>query len=137
MAEMTNAGLRCTNRLFEWVSSFALTMYGLQVITFPETLVRSRQAALLSIFTPFIYGALCLLVGVVRAVMLYKNGDWYTWGPRVRVLLALLAAVLYLQIAMSLLQWASPGTWAYTAFGLGELISVWRAQREANVRRLR
>lgn len=130
-------GKRCANRLFEWVSALGMAFYGAHIVINPASLSNSRYSAVLVLFAPLMFGFLCLVTGLLRLFSLWRNGAWPVWGPRWRVILAFLSAMLWLQVAVALMQWLSPGMWIYFSLFAGELRSVWRAMRDANAARIR
>lgn len=125
-------GPHCSRRLFEWAMAIALMAFGLHVLLFPGTMASSRYAGVLLVLSIAQFGLVCILLGGVRVVALRRNGLWPHWGPRIRALAALGACAIWLQLAVSLAQHASPGLWIYVVLAGAELRSVWRARRDAN-----
>lgn len=82
-----------------------------------------------------------LFVGWFRAVALYLNGGWPVWGARVRALAAIGGALVWLQMAVSLImaQLAigappSPSVPLYLALVAAEFYSIYRAAADARFR---
>lgn len=125
-------GPYCARRLFEWTMALALTAFGLHILLLPHTMQYSRYSGVLLILTVSHFAIICIVVGAVRTVALSQNGGWPTWGPRIRAFCALASAAVWGQLAVSLLQFQSPGSWVYVALAGAELRSVWRARRDAN-----
>lgn len=135
-------GKRCSNRVFEWMSAAGMMCYGAHILSAPSALLNSRYAAVIVLFGwPILFGLCCFVTGSVRLMALYRNGTWPVWGPRLRIVLAVVAAFLWLQLAVALLQWSklppSPGMWIYFALTGAEIRTVWRAARDANAIRAR
>lgn len=135
MTRMTSEGRFCSNRLFEWFSGTGMCLYGCHVMLAPEQLTHSRYAAVLLIFTPFAFGLSCAVVGFARVLSLYANGNSAVWGPRIRVLICIPSGLIWLQLAVALNQWWSPGMWFYYAGFLTEMAALMRAARDRNARR--
>lgn len=80
--------------------------------------------------------AACYLsVGMVRSFCLVLNGNMPVWGPRLRAIMSIFSAVIWVQLAMALfvqLVVPSPSIAVYLALAGGELISIRRARRDGN-----
>jgi hypothetical protein len=70
-----------------------------------------------------------LIVGVVRIVALVANGNWPLYGPWMRAGGALVGALIWSQMCLSLVLLAlpSPGIPIYAVLTGSELLSIYRA----------
>lgn len=113
--------------------AFAMAGFGLHILFVPAALVTSRYSAVLLVMSVSQFALACVVVGGIRILALTKNGNWPQWGPRIRAMLAISAAVIWLQLAVALGQGTpSPGMWIYIALTGGEILSVVRARRDGN-----
>jgi hypothetical protein len=133
----------CSNRLFEWTMAFAFVFLGLQLVIWPTALANSKFQFLLDVIKPEVLAVLSLIVGLLRLVALYRNGQWPTWGPHVRAFCALATALVLLQMDVSLylVQSAaqappSPTLPIFSALVLAEFYSTYRAAADARYRPL-
>lgn len=115
--------------------AIAMTLFGLHSLLLP-VLPNTRYQAVLLLLSPLQFALACVLVGITRIVVLRKNGEWPIIGPRLRALIAILAAAIWGQLAVALMQSPagspSPGMWIYLVLMGAELRSVWRARRDGN-----
>jgi hypothetical protein len=126
-------GKYCSRRLFEWTMAFAMFGFGLHILLVPGTFSSSRYSAVLLLLNVSQFAAACVVVAVVRIVALARNGNWPHWGPRIRAMAAISAAVIWLQLAVALGQGTpSPGMWVYVALTGAEIVSVIRARRDGH-----
>lgn len=122
-------------RLFEWFAALNLAGIGTIIVLWPETLAWSAFKYLVTVGTaPMVIGVGSFVLGYARIVALVVNGRSWVYGPRVRAWCSLLSAVIWLQILISLAQFAVSDTgvpslglsnWAWLFFG--ELIVAYRA----------
>lgn len=122
-------------RLFEWFAAANLAGVGTIIVFWPDTLVWSAFKYLVTVgMGPVMIGFICLVVGYARIFALIVNGRSWVYGPRVRAWCSLLSAVIWLQILISLAQFAISDTgvpslglsnWAWLFFG--ELVVAYRA----------
>ena len=126
-------GKYCSRRLFEWTMAFAMFGFGLHILLMPGTFSSSRYSAVLLLLTVSQFAAACVVVAAVRIVALAKNGQWPHFGPCIRSIAAIFAAVIWLQLAVALGQGTpSPGMWIYVALTGAEIVSVVRARRDGH-----
>lgn len=127
-------GPYCSRRLFEWTMAIAMGAFGVHVLMVPGTLTTSRYAGVLLVMSVHQFALSCILVGAVRLLALMRNGNWPHWGPRIRAMGAIAAAVIWLQLAVALGQGTppSPGMWIYAVVFGAEIFSVIRARRDAH-----
>ncbi len=122
-------------RLFEWFAALNLAGIGTIIILWPSTLDWSAFKYLVTIgTTPLMIGVVCFVLGYARIFALVVNGRSWVYGPRVRAWCSLLSAVIWLQIWISLAQFAvsdlgvpSLGLSNWTWLFFGELIVAYRA----------
>lgn len=138
MAPTNPPGARCRNRLFEWTMTCALFGLGIQLLIWPHAMSASSFRFLLDVIGAQYLMMFYLFVGWFRGVALFLNGNWPTWGPRVRALGAMLGAGVWMQMDISLIRLIpeqgtppSPGIPVYSALVIAELISTYRAAADA------
>lgn len=119
-------------KLFEWFAALNMTAIGLTVLVWPTTL--SVSAFRYLFLRPELLGLLCFLVGLSRLVALIVNGRSWIYGPRVRAWAALFSGIVWLQLWISLAQYAlsdtgipSIGLSNWLLLFLAELIVTYRA----------
>lgn len=89
--------------LFECVTTFVMLSMAVTIIALPATIQRGDyRYMLVDGFTPFVPGLFFAVVGVVRVVAFYGNGNWPLWGPRLRALGAAGGAFAWFWICTSL-----------------------------------
>ncbi len=119
-------------KLFEWFAALNMAIMGSIVLVWPETL--SVSAFRYLFLTPSLLGPLCFLVGFSRVIALIVNGRSWVYGPRFRAWAALLSGIVWLQLWISLAQYAHSDTgipsiglsnWLWLF--LAELIVTYRA----------
>lgn len=134
-------GRHCINRLFEWTMAFVLIGFGLHLIVWPGSIAASKFSFMLDIAGTQTFMLFYLIVGYVRGMALYLNGNWPKWGPYVRSTTAVCGAVVWFQMDYSLFMAqhtinADPSIslWLYTALGGAEIFSAYRAAADARHR---
>lgn len=104
---MSKATSRCSNRLFEWCSALILVQCGMLAVVSSVILDEPPQLA----FTAFanlglhqvVTGLIFFTTGGARCFALWRNGQWPN-GPMVRVVCALVGAVIWSQLLFSILE---------------------------------
>lgn len=122
-------------RLFEWFAALNLAGIGSIIVLWPNTLGWSAFKYLVTIgASPTVIGLSCVVLGYARVCALIINGRSWVYGPRVRAWCSLFSAVIWLQILISLAQFAisdtgvpSIGLSNWALLFLGELIVAYRA----------
>lgn len=134
-------GPHCRNRVMEWAMAGALLGIGIEQIIWPESFARSKLQFLLDILSPGALTLWCLVIGWFRALALYLNGGWPTWGARVRVLTSMGGAAVWMQMCISLVlaQIASnappsPSVPVFAALVFAEIYSTYRAAADVRFR---
>jgi hypothetical protein len=113
----------------------ALIGSGLTLVIWPMTLSAGNFRQLLLLVGVGKVATAYLSVGVVRAFCLIMNGNLPIWGPRLRAIMSVFSAVIWVQLAMALfvqLAVPSPSIAVYLALAGGELISIRRARRDGD-----
>lgn len=130
-----------SNRLFEWVMTFAMLAIACEIAIWPNTIGASAFRFILRIVSPEDMGIFFLVFGIVRVIALIANGNWPEYGPRLRAVGAGSAALMWGQMFVALLLLAphnsgipSPGIPVYFALTVGELLSAYRAISDARIR---
>ena len=129
------------DRQAEWMAA-------IRMVVIAATIASSPQSVPLGGF--FLVGnigltalVMCLFFavgGMTRVVSLSVNGNWPIYGPRLRIMFALLAAVVWGQMAYSLAIWShfsgytSMGVGVYGTFVLDEGLSILRVRRDGRSR---
>lgn len=127
------------SRLFEWVAACSMLGIAVTLAASPATIQRGSFRYMLDAgLTPSLLGPFFALVGVLRIIALYANGEWKPWGPRCRAAGALLGALIWGQMALALAQLTkdtstiSLGIPVYFCIILGELFSCYRAAADVD-----
>lgn len=128
-------GKYCCYRLFEWVMTVALMGSGLTALIWPESIEVGNLRQMLLLVGADTIGSIYLTVGIVRSFCLVLNGNMPVWGPRVRAVMSVISALIWVQIAIALLlQLPVPSISisVYMSLAGGELISIYRARRDGH-----
>lgn len=131
-------GPHSSNRVFEWVMGLAVFCFGFHLFLFPGSMPASRFSSVMLVLPPMVLVIYCLLVGLLRMIVLYKNDGLKEWGQTYRSILAIASACLWLQLGVALMNNAaldgkgSPGIPIYISLFIGEVRTVWRARQELN-----
>lgn len=98
------AGLRCRNRIIEWVCAAMLLNFGATTLLMPQTLANGSFRYILAIGVPPIAFALaCSFVAIVRMIALYFNGMGLPLSARVRAVCSIFGAAVFGIMGLSLL----------------------------------
>jgi hypothetical protein len=133
--------IHATNRLFEWMMSGM--MLGIAfTLALPQDTLAQGPLHILVVYgvTDNLLTLFFGLTGLFRCVALYLNGKMPVWGPRIRAIGAMGAALIWAQLAVILLVstkelgYTSIGVPVYSFLVLGEFISIYRATFDAGVR---
>lgn len=120
-------------RLFEWTMALTLILLGTELLAWPDTVQAHSFRYAVWAFRSDNVAALFLLLGLARTAALVANGRSYVYGPRVRAFGALIGALIWSQMFVSLLMLLprssapSPGLPVWFILTLGELYSSYRA----------
>lgn len=127
-----------STRLFEWYASTALFMLGVHLFVWPDALQYSRFIQITAAVNQVGLMLICLLVGGTRLFALATMGKWLPWCARVRAICSIFAACVWVQLGLALFlnkpAPPSPGVPIYFTLAIAELMSVYRARRDANGR---
>jgi hypothetical protein len=125
-------------RLFEWLSSMMIISMALIEYIDPRTINRGGFYLISHLgMTSWVFYILTCVFGSMRIVALVANGMSVWWGPRIRMLVSLVSAVIWSQMAYSLIVWSvaqdylSLGIPIFTFLAVGELVSSHRAAVDA------
>lgn len=134
-------GNHCRQRLFEWTASIALIGMAVILIGWPRAINGSKFQFMLDVVGSFTLMMVYLVVGCFRVIALYLNGNWPVWGAVVRSAGAICGALVWMQMALSLIiaQKAEaglppPSVPVYLALVGAELYSAYRAASDARYR---
>lgn len=122
-------------RLFEWVSTIAIFLFGTHSVLWTNSLTGSRFFPILNWMSSTDLGIMCMIGGVLRGMMLLNDG--YSWAPVGRAVTAAFCCLIWSQFMIILGAQNSPGISVYFALTCGELVSVWRARCAFYARRIR
>lgn len=126
-------GKYSANRLFEWVAAIGMINTGIVLMIWPHTLAAGNLRPLLHVLDTNQLTAVYSIIGVIRAVTLAMNGTLLQWGPILRIGMATVSLVIWLQMIAALwLQLGQPSmiTGILVALAGGEFRSVVRARRD-------
>lgn len=130
-------GYSILTRQAEWTMAIIMLGQALTISLSPQTVVLGGFHLLGTLgLTADILFLCFFLGGAMRAASLYANGHWPVVGPVLRVCCAVGGAVLWLQMAYSLIVWShdsgyiSMGVSVYIGIAIGEFISVYRAVQD-------
>jgi hypothetical protein len=135
MSAPSPPGRRCSNRFFEWYMTLALILVGLTLLRWPGSIAVGNLDLLLFTIKPWELMVFCLTTGIVRAYVLFKNGQLGQWGPFLRAVACGCGAVTWFQFAFALwMKLPEPSTvlGVYIALICGEMHSVLRSGQDAN-----
>jgi hypothetical protein len=113
------------NRQSEWQAALAMLGAALVIALFPSAVSNGG-------FTALMLCAIFFMSGCLRAASLYANGNWPVWGRVMRVLAAIVGALLWLQMALSQVMWSYPLGYVtidvpvYVVLALGEFVTIYR-----------
>lgn len=125
------------DRLFEWI--MALIMIGLAALLFlwPNAVLASDFRIILTIVSAEHMAVFFGVFGLLRAAALIANGSWPIHGPRLRAIGASSGALMWMQMTIALVQFASfnegvpsPALPVYFALTIGEIVSAYRAMTD-------
>lgn len=126
-------GPRSCNRLFEWIMTLAIFSFGVQTIIFQTSIADSRFSSMNMLMSSSKLSIFCILVGAVRAGILFINGNLGRFGPQLRAAASSITGLTWLQLAVALMavdHSPSPGISVYLSLCVGEVRTVWRAARD-------
>lgn len=136
LAVTNSPGRRCANRFFEWDMTLALILVGLVILGWPDSIAAGNFDLILFTIDPDELMAWCLVTGIVRAYILFKNGKLGKWGPRLRAVMCGFGGIVWFELAFALwikLPEPSIALGVYVALIVGELRSVLRSGQDASV----
>ena len=129
------------SRLFEWVATAAMLGIAFEVVLFPNSVSQSSLALVTQMgLSPFTLFILFAVFGFGRLAALILNGYAIPIGPAMRASAAMVAAFVWGQLCVDLLHMGvrelglySLGIPIYFAFTMGEIISCFRASKDAGL----
>jgi hypothetical protein len=134
------AGLRCVNRIIEWMATLMLLNTAATLLVWPDTLEAGAFKYLLAMgFAPGMFGSALLSITIFRVFALIFNGRRLPWSARVRAFGAMVGVYVFAHLAFALFVLTmketgepsiSIGTYALLA--CGELFSCLRAGADVN-----
>lgn len=125
-------------RKMEWLMSGFMVTWGLYVLLNPELFTDPASAIFfeglrataqpISEFPALVWGGICFVVGLGRAVALFINGAW-TRTPFVRLIASFVSMFIITQIVLSLWDSGVPNTGlvVYPWLVIADLLSAYRA----------
>lgn len=132
-------------RVSDWFAASVMLSFGMLLLTCDVRLGHDRTFALLWQYAPpWVWGCICLLIGVGRIAALVVNGTFpsFRWSPHIRMAMAAFSVFVWFQITLGLLV-GNGGTTVIVAFFpnlfLFDLYNLFLAASEAGVseRRIR
>lgn len=123
-------------RALEWLLAGVLLTWGVILAQPYHTLTEAQYSPLLNLAPESVWTFGCFAVAISRLMALYVNGAWVP-SPWVRLLTALISAVFWLQVVLSLATTGTvtTGLAVYPWFLLCDLYSVGRAAQDARLSR--
>lgn len=127
--------------MLEWWTATILVALGCWTVLFPRAFSDGRFAPITDVIRDAPLTLLLLVVGGARAVSLFYNGNWPTYGPIIRVIGALGGGAIFFQMGLAL--WLnhydtggqpSPGVIVYFVLTGAEAFSAYRAASDARPR---
>lgn len=139
---MTSApGRHCKNRIFEWAMTGALLGVGFEQVIWPGSFASSKLQFMLDVISGASLAVFCVMIGWVRAVALFLNGNWPVYGARVRMVASIGGAAVWIQMGLSLVLIQiqldappSPSVPVFFSLVAAELYSTYRAASDARYR---
>ncbi len=122
-------------RMPEWITSLAMLIWGLIVLSQGENLwSREFYSVLSTIGTQASWGWLTTIVGALRLVALTINGAWRPTG-HIRAFGALVGSVVWsaLIIGYMIMDWSPPAIATQSAMLLLDISAIWFAAGDAKV----
>jgi hypothetical protein len=96
-------GDRCKNRAVEWLAALLILSFALTTLLSPRTLDEGSFMYITYLgFTPLGFAAVTTTVGLARVFALYFNGYGLPWSARVRAVGAILGALVFALMGLSL-----------------------------------
>lgn len=127
--------VRSTMLLFEWFAAGVMTVMGLHVLVWRESLFNSRFRPMLDTVTPDQVMVALIVVGCTRLYTVWTAGTWRPWCARIRWVTGAIACLFWGQVAAALLVGPpvpSPGGWMFLGACLCEGVVAFRTRRELN-----
>lgn len=122
-------------RFNEWVSSAAMLLWGTGILMNKDSLV---SLGMFDLKSAFIFGILCITVGVARSVLLIINGAWGV-SPHLRVLASGISACTWTILWTTFFD----QNYIFLALSMGSVVvlldmySLWYAAEDAKASDLR
>lgn len=134
---MNSPGHRCSNRMFEWISTAMMLGIAATLLLSPKSIEFSAFRLMLDAgLTQRSVEVFFLMAGWLRIIALFANGRLPVYGPAARAFGALAGAFIWGQMSVALLGLSpvtgtiAPGVPVYFALVVGELLSCVRAVRD-------
>ncbi len=122
-------------RMPEWITSTALFIWGLIVLTQDSTLFsREFFSVLATIASQAVWGWTTMLIGAARVVALFINGAWRPTG-HIRALGALFGTIVWAGLIMGylVLDWNPPALATQAAMLAFDISALWFAAGDAKI----
>lgn len=110
-----------------------LMSLGFHMLMWPRAIEASAFRFILDVVGPAALTYAYLIVGWFRVMALLANGRVPIWGPRLRMVGAMIGVAIWLQMCIALIKIApsvgvpSPGIWVYLWLFIGELAATYMA----------
>ena len=97
-------------RVSDWFAATVMLSFALAILAWPQLLHTFRYLVLLRIAPAYVWGPVCLMIGVGRIGALTVNGTFpsFPWSPHLRLLMAGLSAFVWFQITLGVLVGCEP-----------------------------
>lgn len=125
-------------RVSDWFAASVMLSFGMALLAWPSILHTFAYYALLSrILEDYLWGYVCLAIGVGRIAALTINGTFplLRWSPQFRLAMASLSSFIWFQITLGLLVNGQPTAMiaVYPQLFLFDMYNVFLAASEAGV----
>lgn len=126
------------NRMPEWVLAAGLLLWGILVCMYPIALTTESSHIITAVVSPFGWGIIAIIAGLIRLIFLIINGAWRP-SAHIRAIGSIISASLCGAIVVSTITSVSLiiVTVPYVILLVLDLISLWFSAEDAKLADLR
>lgn len=124
------------HRLFEWIMALNSFLTGMIILAFPDSVVASAFRHTIFVECTVAAGIGFMLCGAICLAVLILDARTTYWGPKIRAWSAIIRAIVWFQMEVSLVQMLfdtgnpSPAIANWLSLILGEVLAVYQAGRD-------